>query len=267
MTLLAGAFSRRGPLRRSDELLAAITRHMSRNPSDRPEIVRDENALLLKIDIGAFKARGQIDEDGVATFVAGEPIVTTLDPSSRTRATDTAALHRVLLSRQFSRLADTRGVFSVAQYDRNNRRLVIATDKLGIRPVFIWTDGDTVVFSSTIRLLEACTQLKKVIDVDGLAERVAFGYSFGARTSYANIAMLRPAEVIDITAEGVTSAVYWRWQDIPRSTSDLATLSKAAYGAFMEAVRIRQRSDRATTAFLSGGLDSRVVVAALRSEH
>jgi hypothetical protein len=173
----------------------------------------------------------------------------------------------MLQDREYTRLTETRGVFSVAHYDRAARRLVIATDKLGIRPLYVWTDGDTVVYSSTMRLLEACTMLKKTIDVDGLAERVAFGFSFGSRTSYANITLLKPGEVIEVTADGVTSEEYWRWQDIPRSTNDLATLSRAAYDAFMEAVRIRQRGDNATTAFLSGGLDSRVVVAALRSDN
>ncbi len=267
MTLLAGAFRRRGALERSDDLLAAMTRHMSRTASDRLEIVRDENALLVKVDVGAFQERGQTDDGTAVTFVAGEPIVTTLDPGSRSRATDTTALHHTLRGREYGRLADTRGVFSVAHYDRGSRRLVIATDKLGIRPLYVWTDGDTVVFSSTIRLLEACPQLAKTIDVRGLAERVAFGFSFGARTGYENISLLEPGEVMEFTAEGVTRAEYWRWQDIPRSGSDLATLSTAAYEAFMDAVRVRQRSDRATTAFLSGGLDSRVVVAALRSEN
>ncbi|MEP6998838.1 MAG: asparagine synthase-related protein [bacterium] len=266
VTLLAGAFRRRGALQQADDLLAAMKRHLSRNPSDRLEVVRDDCALLVKVDIGALKSKGLVDEADAVTFVAGEPIVSSLDPSQRSRATDTAELHRMLQDREYMRLAEARGAFSVAHYDRASKRLVIATDKLGIRPMYVWTDGDTVVYSSTIRLLEACVLLPKTIDFDGLAERVAFGFSFGARTSYANITLLKPGEVVEVTADGITSAEYWRWQDIPRSTKDLATLSRAAYDTFMEAVRIRQRGDNATTAFLSGGLDSRVVVAALRND-
>ena len=267
MTLLAGAFSRRGALERSDDLLAAMRRHMSRNVSDHLEIVRDDVALLVKIDIGAFQENAFIDDGSTATFVAGEPIMTAADPARRTRETDAVALHAILQARHYVGLAGTRGVFSVAHYDRGSRRLVIATDKLGIRPLYVWTDGDTVVYSSTIRLLEELTQLGKAIDLDGLAERVAFGFSFGAKTCYANITLLEPGEVVEFTAASVTRSEYWRWQDIPRSASDEATLSRAAYDAFMAAVRVRQRRDRATTAFLSGGLDSRVVVAALREEQ
>ena len=265
MTLLAGAFNISGALPRSDELLAAMSRALSRTPSDRLEIVRDARALLAKVDIGAFQARGHHVEDGTATFITGDPICG--DSVHRTRTTDTAVLHRALRAREYDRLKDARGVYSVAHYNASEGRMVFATDKLGVRPIYWWTDGDTVVFSSTQRLLEACTLLAKQIDVRGLAERIGIGYSLGDHTPYSTISLLRAGELVELTSAGIKRVEYWRWQDIAPSAESAATARRTVYDAFREGVRLRLAHDRAVTAFLSGGLDSRCVVAALRSEN
>ncbi len=267
MTLLAGAFSRRGPLKHPDDLFAALAGLISRDARDRADVVRDDHAILLKVDTGSFTVPARVDDGTVATFVAGEPLIAPRGGVRRNRADDTTALHAELRAGRHDVLARARGVFSVARYDRQAKTLVIATDKLGVRPMYWWTDGDLVVFSSTIRLIESCTLLEKHIDLSGLGERVALSYALGARTPYAQVSLLRAAEVLEISTAGITSAEYFRWQDVASDASDEATLTARAYDAFMAGVRLRRGSDTTSTAFLSGGLDSRCVVAALRSER
>ena len=266
MTLLAGIFNRTGALRLSAEHLANFRRAVSRNDSDAVLLVRDESAVLAKVDIGVFGSPAMLEDAEAVTMVAGEPILASAGPGADSRAADVAILHDALKREEYDRLRDARGTFSCAHYARASHRLVLATDKVGIRPIYWWTDDETVVFSSTLRLLESLAWVTKRPDLRGMAEQIAFGFALGSRTPYQGISLLRPGEVLECTATGVVSSEYWKWQDIHRSNEGLDTLTARAYDSFIDAVRLRQGGDRNATAFLSGGLDSRCVVAALRAD-
>lgn len=266
MTLLAGAYARGGPLQDPDALLSALSGLMSRDARDVVDVVRDDRALLLKVDTGAFQVPARIDDGSVATFVAGEPIIAPASGERRHRGDDVARLHDELGVGRHEVLARARGTFSVARYDRRTQSIVIATDKLGVRPMYLWTTPDLVVFSSSLRLIESCARLQKHIDPAGLGERIALSYALGARTPYAEVTLLHAGEVVELTPTGTVHGEYWRWQEIAQSTEPEPALAARAYDAFMAGVRLRRGGDRTTTAFLSGGLDSRCVVAALRSE-
>ncbi|MEO5814364.1 MAG: asparagine synthase-related protein [Gemmatimonadaceae bacterium] len=266
MTLLAGAFSCRGTLARPEMWLSSLSSLISRQASDERYVVRSAGAVMIKVDIGAYGTRALLDDGTAATFVAGEPIVE-WQQAARDRVTDTAALHQSLLRSSRDVLVGARGQFAVAHHDRAVNRLVLATDAMGIRGLYWWTDGDTVVYSSTLRVLEECPLVRKQLDLRGLAEQIAIGYPLANRTPYEGVSMLGPAEMIEFTLEGISRSLYWRWQDVPVSDEDAGTLSARTFESFRDAVRLRLRSDRATSAFLSGGLDTRVIVSALRADR
>jgi asparagine synthase (glutamine-hydrolysing) len=265
MTLLAGAFSCRGTLARPDVWLSSLAGLISRQASDERYVVRSAGAVMIKVDIGAHGTRALLDDGTAVTFVAGEPIVEWQRPA-RDRVSDTAALHRSLLQSSRDVLVGARGQFSVAHHHRAANRLVLATDAMGIRGLYWWTDGDTVVYSSTLRVLEECPLVRKQLDLRGIAEQIAIGYPLANRTPYDGVSMLEPAEMIEFTREGISRSLYWRWQDVPVSDADADTLSARTFESFRDAVRLRLRGDQATSAFLSGGLDTRVIVSALRAE-
>ncbi len=265
MTLLAGAFCRRGVLERADEWFDALSRSMSRTTSDRVESIRGDAGFLLHLDIGAFGVPSRADRGNGTTFVAGEPIFAASRNERRDRASDALLVHDALADGRHTDLRRARGVFSAAHLDRGAPRLVLATDRLGVRPVYWWCDGDVVAFASTLRQLEQCPLVPKEMDLRGLAERVAIGYPLAARTPYAGVSMLLAGEVLVASTQGMATSQYWRWQDVPRSDADVTALTRDAYEAFQTGVRLRLANDGTTTAFLSGGLDSRCVVAALRT--
>lgn len=265
MTLLAGAFCRRGVLERANDWFDALSRSMSRTPGARIESVRGHAGFVLHLDIGAFGVPSRVDRDDATTFVAGEPIFDASQDERRDRASDALRVHDALADGRHTDLRRARGVFSAAHLDRGAPCLVLATDRLGVRPMYWWSDGDVVAFASTLRQLEQCPLVPKEMDLRGLAERVAIGYPLAGRTPYAGVSMLLAGEVLEASASGVATTQYWRWQDVRRSDADVATLTRKAFDAFLSGVRLRIGSDQTTTAFLSGGLDSRCVVAALRS--
>jgi hypothetical protein len=110
-------------------------------------------------------------------------------------------------------------------------------------------------------------QVPKRLDPRGVAELFAFGFPLGARTPYESIQLLRPAEVIEIDGATVSRRRYWRWEDIEASDRPMSELARDSHLRFSEAVAIRAGTDHTVAAFLSGGLDSRAIVTALREQE
>ena len=265
MTLIAGILSRdpRAPL--GDAECEALRAALGRG-GDEVVASRDARAYLAKIDIGAFGVPAlRADADGSLTMVAGEPLI---DRGGHvgSRADDTDALHDALRRGDRTALRSARGVFAVAHYEPSAGAVTLATDKLGIRPLFWYVSDERLVFASALHVLEALPFVDKQMDVRGVTEMIALGVPMGTRTPYARIRLLRPGAVVRVAADGVTRERYWRWDQIAESKRSLDELSADAFARFTEGVSLRRRGDRATIAYLSGGLDSRVITAALRRD-
>lgn len=267
MTLIAGILSRRPDAPLTDAECSALRAALGRSGDD-VVAVRDARAYLAKVDIGAFGVDAlRADADGSVTMVAGEPLI---DPGAGrragTRADDTDALHAAFQRGDRDALRAARGVFAVAHYEPARGTVTLATDKLGIRPLFWWVSDDRLVFASALHVLEALPAVDKQMDVRGVTEMIALGVPLGTRTPYARIRLLRPGAVVDVSAEAVTHERYWRWDAIAESSRPIESLSAEAFARFAEGVALRRRGDLATFAYLSGGLDSRVITAALRRD-
>src|SRR5262249_45793995 len=117
-----------------------------------------------------------------------------------------------------------------------------------------------------LRILEAMSFVPKVMNFRAVTEITCFGFPLGARTAYEDIWTLKAAEVVRF--EGVARAAhqYWRWDSIAVSTRPESELLRQAHERFLLATARRLHGDRVVTSFLSGGLDSRCVVAALSAQ-
>jgi hypothetical protein len=160
-------------------------------------------------------------------------------------------------------LLDCRGTFAVFSYDRAVHRLALATDRLGVWPVY-WHVGDEVVtFASALRILESCPSLRLSVDLRGAVESATFGFSMADRTPYACTYRARPAEVIRFDGSAVERRLYFDWSTcggtIPVNQETLCEL----YQRFQAGIDLRLDGRSPVRAFLSGGLDSRVVAASL----
>lgn len=266
MTLLAGVVALDGstlPESLSDELKAAL----SRRPDQEIAVHRHPNAFLLKLDQGTFGDPATRTDSEAVTLVTGEPLIrSNAARADASRTADTALLHEQLLSDDWSGLREARGVFSLAHYAPRTGALTLATDKLGIRQLYCWTDGRLVVFASALRILEALTIVPKRMDLRGVTEITAFGWALGRRTPYAGVELLAAGEIRRFEGQRLRNDRYWRWEEITGSGEEEPVLSARLFDAFNEAIRIRLRGDQSAVAFLSGGLDSRCIVAALREQ-
>ena len=154
------------------------------------------------------------------------------------------------------------GMFAFAIYDRREGRLLLARDRFGEKPLYIYEDGQRVLFASEIKaLLEAGVVAQP--DPDALQEYLTFQYCLGERTLFAGVRKLRPASylLLDDTGHELDRGEYWSLEfEEDRETPEAAFLEELT-ALLQDSVRIRLRSDVPVGSYLSGGLDSSVVAA------
>ncbi|WP_300338437.1 asparagine synthase-related protein [Accumulibacter sp.] len=266
MTVLAGFFYR-GQTAGSDQTLRAdLVATLSRNPADRIEEVQSGRCFLAKIDIGAFGASGVCrGPDGATTMLVGDPIgeQRAADPA-RTRAADAQEIHQALLVGNLTPLSTSRGAFCVAHHDEARGRLILATDRAGLRPMYFCNDGEHVVFATALRILESIPSVRKVLHLAGFADLVHFGTELGNRSPYLGIKRLRAGEMLVVGERETKTSFYWKWDDLQESSESPDRLAQTGADVVAESVSVRTGTIRSTTSMLTGGLDSRVIVTLLR---
>ncbi len=156
-----------------------------------------------------------------------------------------------------------RGMFAFAIWDRRKRELFIARDRLGIKPLYYWYDGKTLLFGSEIKAILAYPGVNPEFNRATLSEYLAFGYIPEPETMYAGIKKLLPGHTLVIGETGEPSiSSYW---DL-RVQADDGSLPRQhyveRYRELLEGcVSSHLMSDVPLGVFLSGGLDSSAVAA------
>jgi asparagine synthase (glutamine-hydrolysing) len=158
----------------------------------------------------------------------------------------------------FSKL---RGMFSIAIWDSRKRKLVLARDRVGKKPLFYAADKSRIVFGSELKALLANDSLSREMDSEALSDYFSFGYIPAPKTIYRSVRKVMPGHYLVASAEGVCETRYW---DL--SFARVEQRSEAEWGELLreelrESTRIRLMSDVPLGAFLSGGIDSSSVVA------
>ncbi|MBZ5695434.1 MAG: amidotransferase 1, exosortase A system-associated [Acidobacteriia bacterium] len=157
--------------------------------------------------------------------------------------------------------AKLRGMFSIAIWDSRHRKLVLARDRVGKKPLFYAADHKRILFGSELKALLAGDSLPREMDEHALSDYFSFGYIPAPKTIYRSVRKVMPGHYLVASANGVRETCYW---DI--SFANVEQHTEAEWGEMLrhelcEATRIRLMSDVPLGAFLSGGIDSSSVVA------
>ncbi len=157
------------------------------------------------------------------------------------------------------------GMFAIALYDAKLRRLVLARDHLGIKPLYYALTGSHLVFGSEVKALLASGLVPRRLDPEGLADFLAWEYVPGASTLFRDIRKLEAAHLLAVDRQSpqVRPRAFW---DIPEGEEEQVTAGEwqeRVEGQLRESVRRQLVSDVPLGAFLSGGVDSSLVVAAM----
>ena len=157
-----------------------------------------------------------------------------------------------------------RGMYAFAIWDRTERRLFCARDRLGVKPLYYYWDGTLFAFASEIKALFEHPSIAPRPDEEALPEVLAFGYTGGERTLFRGVRKLMPGHyaVIDLGARGAEPKITRYW-DVPQGCDDCRDVDwiGETRQRLEESVRMRLMSDVPLGVFLSGGVDSSAVAA------
>jgi asparagine synthase (glutamine-hydrolysing) len=161
------------------------------------------------------------------------------------------------------------GIFAFALWDEHHRRLVAARDPFGVKPLYWWGDGRRVALASEIGALLAAGLVEPKVDRVALDHYLACRFVPAPRTLFEDIRKLPAASTLVVEENGAPRVESWReGPGAPFTGASDEELAEQLAERFTDAVEGQMMSDVPYGAFLSGGVDSAAVVAAMaaRSE-
>ncbi|MCB1740623.1 MAG: asparagine synthase (glutamine-hydrolyzing) [Gammaproteobacteria bacterium] len=176
---------------------------------------------------------------------------------------DTEVILRGLAQRGVSALQGFIGMFTIAYW--NGEELLLARDRLGIKPLYYALTDDGIVFGSEVKAMLASGQVRTRRNDAVLNAYFSTGFVPGEQTAFEGILKLPPGCVMRVGRHGVQIQPYW---SLSYSESDISESEARARfeDLLMDAIKLRLRSDVPLGVFLSGGLDSSSIVALLAPE-
>src|SRR5208282_1276059 len=183
---------------------------------------------------------------------------------------DTEVLVHLFEEKGISLLDDLEGMYAFAIVDTRKEQLFLVRDRFGEKPLY-WApihDGKGLAFASELKALLPLENVDRTLDVAAIAQFLALGYIPAPRTHLKGVSKLRAGEAI-VFGPGSDRRTFRYWQPEIVHLNGHRPFSReeaieSVRDRFREAVRLRLRSDVPVGAFLSGGIDSTLVVSTIR---
>jgi asparagine synthase (glutamine-hydrolysing) len=160
-------------------------------------------------------------------------------------------------------LAHLRGMFAFAIWDARRRSLFLARDRVGKKPLYYHAGPDRFAFASEAKALLVDGRLPAEADPAAIHDYLTLGYVPAPRSALRGIRKLPPAHWLRVQEGRVEIQRYWTLRYAPKRQTSVPEACEALRAHLAEAVRLRLVSDVPLGAFLSGGIDSSAVVAAM----
>ena len=272
---ILGALNRSGA---SADLDAAIAKLSHRGPDDSGAWVEAEMQLgfvrLSILDLSPAGHQPMVSPEGRYIIVFNGEIYNFAELRENLEAagetfrghSDTEILLRLFERRGFEAcLSQLRGMFAFAVWDRSEKTLYCARDRLGVKP-FVYAETDRgFLFSSEIQgLFALCPDLSRKPDYQGIDHYLTFQYIPAPMSGFEAIRKLPPAHAMVVRNGRVARLFrYWEIDLTRRSGLSFDGACEAVREKVLEATRLRMVADVPLGAFLSGGVDSSITVAAM----
>jgi len=224
---------------------------------------------LSIIDLSETGDQPMVDRSGSTVIVFNGEIYNYLELRAELEAdgikfrgtSDTEVLLALYAKLGLDCLGQLRGMFAFAIWDGVERRLVLARDRMGKKPLYYWApDGRTLCFASEIKALRAASPSDPGIDSAALNDYLRFGFVGGTRTIYRGIQQVPPGYAFVATAPPQTRAVrYWQPEWVPKKLVSFEEAVERTGVLLRESVNLRLRADVPVGVLLSGGIDSGLI--------
>jgi asparagine synthase (glutamine-hydrolysing) len=154
-----------------------------------------------------------------------------------------------------------RGMFAIAIWNARERTLFVARDRLGIKPLHYAFDGRRFVFGSEIKSLLCDPSVSRCPDWTAIDSFFTYGYIPAPWTAFAGVRKLLPGHYLLLDDKGMRDVQYWDLAMEPKHQGSPGDVSEEFVARFRESVQMRMLSEVPLGAYLSGGVDSSLVVA------
>jgi len=275
---IAGLYSPRGAPPRADEIDTMVAALHHRGPDGRGTRVDGPiglgHARLSIIDLEGG-AQPLSNEDGtVWTVFNGEifnyvELRATLQGQGHRFATrsDTEVIVHLYEQHGDDFVQHLNGQFAIALWDGTRQRLVLARDRVGIRPLFhTWHDG-RLAFASEVKALFALPGVPRAFDAAALASTFSYWSVLPPASVFAGISVLPPGHLMCVENGTARTWRYWDWRFPGARAVDSGSEARCAdelRELLIDAVRLQLRADVPVGAYLSGGLDSSIITTIVR---
>ncbi|KNY15657.1 asparagine synthase [Shinella sp. SUS2] len=264
------------PERAADHLRRMVAALRHRGPDGEGILIRSDAGLAhtrLSIVGLADGAQPMATDDGalalsfngeIFNYVELRDDLTARGHRFRTTS-DTEVLLTAFAEKGPSCLADFNGDFAFAIHDTKNRRLVLARDRMGVRPLFYTRHEGALFFASEIGALLALPGMVAEIDPVALDQIFTLWCPIPPRTAYRNIFELPPGHLMTVEGDRQTVRPWWQLSfpdrcDVPPA-SWFESQVEELRALLADATRIRLRADVPVGSYLSGGIDSSIIAA------
>jgi len=157
-----------------------------------------------------------------------------------------------------------RGMFALGLWEPGRERLVLVRDRLGIKPLYYFHDGESFIFASEVRALLQTGLVPRRLSRAAVESYLAYGSVQQPLTIVEGVYEVLPGHLLTFEGGQVRSEPYWEPRATPAPGLEGAELAREVGGLLAEAVQLRLVSDVPVGVFLSGGIDSSAVVALMR---
>lgn len=274
---IAGLWSAPGaaPPRRDEvERMVAALHH--RGPDGQGVLVQGPiglgHARLAIIDL-AGGAQPMGNEDGAIQVVFNGEIFNYLELREDllkrghrfATASDTEVLVHLYEEHGDAFVRHLNGQFAIALWDGRRQRLVLARDRVGIRPLFHTRVNGRLAFASEVKALFALPEVPRGLDATGLASVFGYWATLPPTSVFEGIEVLPPGHVMTVDASGTRVERYWDWPfggEVPAWSDE--RWADELHELLVDAVRLQLRADVPVGAYLSGGLDSSIITTIIR---
>lgn len=272
---VAGVVALKGSLSRPQRVYRAVfDRFLSHRGPDGHGVWRnlDDEVFLAHyrlaiIDVSPTAAQPMADARGVVITYNGEIYnyrelrVAAQQKGYRFRtASDTEAILAAYEQHGVDALSDLRGMFAFALWDESDKKLLLARDRFGIKPLYYCIVGDELYFASEIKALLPFLS-KVTTNSSALAEYLTFQYTISSQTMFEGVYEVPPGHYVVAQNGVVITTRYWDVSydvDFGKSTTDFESELR---GLLTDSVAMHLRADVEVGAYVSGGLDSSLIYA------
>jgi asparagine synthase (glutamine-hydrolysing) len=163
-----------------------------------------------------------------------------------------------------------RGMFAFAIWDKRDRKLFIARDRVGVKPLHYAIVGDTLIFASEIKSILQHPAVTREANLEAISDFLTFGYVPDPASAFKGIYKLLPGHTLSFKDGRLKTRCYWDFEYHQKGRSEPprpeSYYTERIRELLAESVRLRLISDVPLGAFLSGGIDSSTVVAMMARE-